>query len=90
MNPGGSVKDRAALAIVRDAEAAGLLKPGGTIVEGTARQHWHRTGAGRQCARISHGHRHPETQSQEKKTPCLQGAELIEIPPSPIPTPTIT
>ncbi|MCB1545851.1 MAG: pyridoxal-phosphate dependent enzyme, partial [Rhodoblastus sp.] len=67
MNPGGSVKDRAALAIVRDAEAKGLLKPGGVIVEGTAGN----TGIGLALVANALGYRTviviPETQSQEKK-----------------------
>ncbi len=81
MNPGGSVKDRAALAIVRDAVARGLLKPGGTIVEGTAGN----TGIGLALVGNAMGFRTviviPETQSQEKKDMlALQGAELIEVP----------
>ena len=67
LNPGGSVKDRAALAIVRDAEARGLLKPGGVIVEGTAGN----TGIGLCVVANAMGFRTviviPETQSREKK-----------------------
>ena len=67
MNPGGSVKDRAAKAIVLDAEAQGLLRPGGVIVEGTAGN----TGIGLALVANSLGYRTviviPETQSQEKK-----------------------
>src|SRR6202012_397215 len=67
LNPGGSVKDRAALAIVRDAEARGALRPGGTIVEGTAGN----TGIGLALVGNALGYRTvivmPETQSQEKK-----------------------
>src|SRR3954452_17940733 len=67
MNPGQSVKDRAALAIVRDAEAKGLLKPGGLIVEGTAGN----TGIGLAMVGSALGYRTtiviPRTQSQEKK-----------------------
>src|SRR5512145_3236128 len=67
LNPGGSVKDRAALYIVRDAEARGLLRPGGVIVEGTAGN----TGIGLALVADALGYRTvivmPETQSQEKK-----------------------
>ncbi len=88
MNPGGSVKDRAALAIVRDAEAKGLLKPGGVIVEGTAGN----TGIGLALVASALGYRTviviPETQSQEKKDMLrLQGAELIEVPAVPYSNP---
>ena len=88
MNPGGSVKDRAALAIVRDAEAKGLLKPGGVIVEGTAGN----TGIGLSLVANALGYRTviviPETQSQEKKDMLrLQGAELIEVPAVPYSNP---
>ncbi|MFT4097501.1 MAG: cysteine synthase A [Rhodoblastus sp.] len=88
MNPGGSVKDRAALAIVRDAEAKGLLKPGGLIVEGTAGN----TGIGLALVANALGYRTviviPETQSQEKKDMLrLQGAELIEVPAVPYSNP---
>src|ERR1700749_3029478 len=84
MNPGGSIKDRAALAIVRDAEARGVLKPGGMIVEGTAGN----TGIGLALVANALGYRTviviPETQSQEKKDMLrLQGAELIEVPAVP-------
>ncbi len=88
MNPGGSVKDRAALAIIRDAEAKGLLKPGGVIVEGTAGN----TGIGLALVANALGYRTviviPETQSQEKKDMLrLQGAELIEVPAVPYSNP---
>src|SRR5579872_4161224 len=67
LNPGGSVKDRAALYIVEDAEAKGHLRPGGTIVEGTAGN----TGIGLALVGNARGYRTvivmPETQSQEKK-----------------------
>lgn len=81
MNPGGSVKDRAALSIVRDAVTRGLLNPGGLIVEGTAGN----TGIGLALVANAMGFRTviviPETQSQEKKDMLrLQGAELIEVP----------
>jgi len=81
MNPGGSVKDRAALAIVKDALARGVLKPGGMIVEGTAGN----TGIGLALVANALGFRTviviPETQSQEKKDLLrLQGAELLEVP----------
>jgi len=84
MNPGGSVKDRAALYIVRDAEQKGLLKPGGTIVEGTAGN----TGIGLTLVGNALGYRSviiiPDTQAQEKKdTLRLCGAELIEVPAVP-------
>ena len=57
-NPGASVKDRAALFIVEDAEARGTLKPGGTIVEGTRGKHRHRAGAGREREGLQDHHRH--------------------------------
>ena len=58
MNPGQSVKDRAGLFIIRDAEEKGLLKPGGVIVEGTAGNTGIGLTRGRQGARLSHRHRH--------------------------------
>jgi cysteine synthase len=84
LNPAGSVKDRAALAIVQDAEAKGLLKPGGVIVEGTAGN----TGIGLAHVANARGYRTviviPETQTQEKKDALRQaGAELIEVPAVP-------
>lgn len=84
MNPGQSVKDRAALFIIRDAVACGLLGPGGTIVEGTAGN----TGIGLALVGASMGFRTvivmPETQSQEKKDMILlAGAELIQVPAAP-------
>ena len=84
MNPGQSVKDRAALYIIRDAVARGLLGPGGTIVEGTAGN----TGIGLALVGASMGYRTaivmPETQSQEKKDMIrLAGAELIQVPAAP-------
>src|SRR5690606_5834262 len=80
LNPGGSVKDRAALAIVKDAEAKGLLKPGGVIVEGTAGN----TGIGLALVGGARGYRTivvmPRTQSQEKKDAVRAlGAELVEV-----------
>jgi cysteine synthase len=83
MNPGGSVKDRAALSIIEDAEAQGLLRPGGTIVEGTAGN----TGIGLALIGNAKGYRTviviPETQSQEKKdTLRALGAELVEVAPT--------
>ena len=77
LNPGGSVKDRAALAIIEDAEEKGLLKPGGVIVEGTAGN----TGIGLALVANARGYRTvivmPETQSQEKKDMLrLCGADL--------------
>ncbi len=84
MNPGGSVKDRAALAMVRDACAKGTLRPGGTIVEGTAGN----TGIGLALVAGALGLRTviviPDTQSREKKDILrLSGAELIEVPARP-------
>jgi cysteine synthase len=84
MSPGGSIKDRAALAIVEDAEAKGQLKPGGVIVEGTAGN----TGIGLALVGNAKGYRTviviPETQSQEKKDMLLaQGVELIQVPAVP-------
>ncbi len=84
LNPGGSVKDRAALAIVEDAEARGLLKPGGTIVEGTAGN----TGIGLALVGNARGYKTviviPDTQSQEKKDMLrLCGADLREVPAKP-------
>ncbi len=84
LNPGGSVKDRAALAIVRDAEAKGLLRPGGMIVEGTAGN----TGIGLAQVGNALGYKTvivmPETQSQEKKdTLRLVGADLRLVPAVP-------
>ncbi|MBV6632485.1 MAG: cysteine synthase A [Alphaproteobacteria bacterium] len=84
LNPGGSVKDRAARAIVEDAERQGLLKPGGTIVEGTAGN----TGIGLALVGNAKGYHTvivmPETQSQEKKdTIKLCGAELRLVPALP-------
>lgn len=88
MNPGQSVKDRAALYIIRDAVAKGLLKPGGTIVEGTAGN----TGIGLALVGASMGFRTviviPETQSQEKKDMLrLAGAELVQVPAAPYKNP---
>jgi cysteine synthase A len=84
MNPGQSVKDRAALWMIRDAVATGRLRPGGTIVEGTAGN----TGIGLALVGASMGFRTviviPETQSQEKKDMLrLAGAELVEVPAVP-------
>ncbi len=84
MNPGGSVKDRAALFIVRDAERRGVLRPGGLIVEGTAGN----TGIGLALVGNACGYRTriviPETQSQEKKDALrLCGATLVEVPAAP-------
>jgi len=83
-NPGGSIKDRAALYIVRDAEEKGLLRPGGVIVEGTAGN----TGIGLTLVGNALGYRSviiiPDTQAQEKKDALrLCGAELIEVPAVP-------
>ena len=88
LNPGQSVKDRAALYIIRDAVARGLLRPGGTIVEGTAGN----TGIGLALVGASMGFKTvivmPETQSQEKKDMIrLAGAELILVPAVPYSNP---
>ncbi len=84
LNPGSSVKDRAALYIVRDAEERGVLEPGGVIVEGTAGN----TGIGLALVGNAKGYRTviviPETQSQEKKDMLrLCGAEVREVPAVP-------
>lgn len=84
LNPGGSIKDRAALAIIKDAEAKGLLRPGGVIVEGTAGN----TGIGIALVGRALGYRSvivmPETQSQEKKDMLrLCGADLRLVPAVP-------
>ncbi|MCV6601405.1 MAG: cysteine synthase A [Cohaesibacter sp.] len=84
MNPGQSVKDRAALYIIKDAIQSGALKPGGTIVEGTAGN----TGIGLALIANALGYRCviviPETQSQEKKDMLrLAGAQLVEVPAVP-------
>jgi cysteine synthase len=88
MNPGQSVKDRAALYIIRDAIARGELKPGGTIVEGTAGN----TGIGITIVANAMGFKSviviPETQSQEKKDALRQlGAKLVEVPAVPYKNP---
>jgi cysteine synthase len=80
LNPGQSVKDRAALAIVQDAEAKGQLRPGGVIVEGTAGN----TGIGLALIGAARGYRvivvMPRTQSQEKKDAVIAlGAQLVEV-----------
>jgi len=84
LNPGQSVKDRAALWIIRDAVQKGLLSPGGTIVEGTAGN----TGIGLALVGAAMGFRTviviPETQSEEKKDMIrLAGAELVQVPAAP-------
>jgi cysteine synthase A len=84
LNPGGSVKDRAALGIITDAERRGLLRPGGVIVEGTAGN----TGIGLALVGNVRGYRTvivmPETQSQEKKDMLrLVGADLRLVPAVP-------
>jgi cysteine synthase len=88
MNPGQSVKDRAALFIINDAIKRGMLKPGGTIVEGTAGN----TGIGLTIVANAMGIRSviviPDTQSQEKKDALRQlGAELVEVPAVPYKNP---
>jgi cysteine synthase A len=87
-NPGASVKDRAALWIVRDAESKGTLKPGGTIVEGTAGN----TGIGLALVANALGYKTvivmPETQSREKMdTLRALGAELVLVPAAPFSNP---
>ncbi|HLY55873.1 MAG TPA: cysteine synthase A [Stellaceae bacterium] len=84
LNPGGSVKDRAALAIIEDAETRGLIRPGGTIVEGTAGN----TGIGLALVGNARGYKTvivmPETQSQEKQDFIrLIGAELRLVKAAP-------
>jgi cysteine synthase len=84
LNPGQSVKDRAALAIIEDAEAKGQLRPGGVIVEGTAGN----TGIGLALVGAARGYRvivvMPRTQSQEKKDAVISlGAELVEVDAAP-------
>jgi len=88
LNPGGSVKDRAALYIIKDAEAKGLLKPGGTVVEGTAGN----TGIGLTHICNALGYKCliviPETQSQEKiDTLRVLGAEVRTVPAVPYKNP---
>jgi cysteine synthase A len=88
LNPGGSVKDRAALAIIKDAEEKGQLRPGGVIVEGTAGN----TGIGLALVGNARGYRTvivmPETQSQEKKDMLLLcGADLRLVPAVPYANP---
>ncbi len=88
VNPGGSVKDRAALAIIEDAESRGLLHPGGTIVEGTAGN----TGIGLAVVGSARGYKTiivmPETQSREKQdTLRALGAELVLVPAAPYSNP---
>ena len=88
LNPGSSIKDRAAKFIVLDAEARDTLRPGGTIVEGTAGT----TGIGLALVADSRGYRTviviPETQSEEKKDMLrLAGAELVQVPAAPFRNP---
>lgn len=84
LNPGGSVKDRAAWAIIKDAEQSGRLRPGGTIVEGTAGN----TGIGLALVGCARGYRSviviPETQTEEKKDALrMAGARLVQVPAKP-------
>ena len=88
LNPGQSVKDRAALFIIRDAMASGRLRPGGTIVEGTAGN----PGIGLSLVGASMGFKSviviPETQSEEKKDMLrLAGADLVQVPAAPYSNP---
>ncbi|MFA7505831.1 MAG: cysteine synthase A [Burkholderiaceae bacterium] len=88
LNPGGSVKDRAGLSLILDAERRGVLRPGGTVVEGTAGN----TGIGLALVANARGYRCviviPETQSQEKKDLLrLFGADLREVPALPFKDP---
>ena len=90
LNPGGSVKDRAALGIVQAAEAAGQLQRGGTIVEGTAGN----TGIGLTAVANARGYKSviviPETQTREKKDALRQmGARLVEVPARPYKHPDV-
>lgn len=84
LEPGGSVKDRTALFLIRDGEERGLLRPGGVVVEGTAGN----TGIGLTLVANARGYRTiiviPETQSREKKDLLrLYGADLREVPAAP-------
>eukprot|EP00959_Pyramimonas_sp_CCMP1952_P203449 4254613-Pyramimonas_sp.AAC.1 len=88
LNPGGSVKDRAALYLIKDAEERGVLKPGGLVVEGTAGN----TGIGLALVANARGYKTviviPETQSQEKKDMLrISGAELVQVPAVPYKNP---
>ncbi len=88
LNPGGSVKDRAAWAIIKDAEEKGQIRPGGVIVEGTAGN----TGIGLSLVARARGYRTviviPETQSEEKKDMLrLCGADLRQVPAVPYKNP---
>ena len=88
MNPGGSVKDRAALGIIRDAERRGVLEPGGLVVEGTAGN----TGIGLALVGAALGHPvvivMPRTQSEEKKSAIRSlGARLVEVDAAPFSSP---
>jgi cysteine synthase A len=88
MNPGGSIKDRAALGIIEDAETRGALRPGATIVEGTAGN----TGIGLTVVGLAKGYRTviviPETQSIEKISLLRTlGAEVVTVPEKPYPDP---
>ena len=88
MNVGGSIKDRAALSIIRKARASGALKPGGVIVEGTAGN----TGIGLALVGAALGHPvvivMPRSQTDEKKRAVrLHGARLIEVDPAPFASP---
>jgi len=88
LNVGGSIKDRAALSIIRAARASGALRPGGTIVEGTAGN----TGVGLALVGVALGHPvvivMPRTQTEEKKRAVrLHGARLIEVDPAPFASP---
>nr|WP_314436429.1 cysteine synthase A [uncultured Brevundimonas sp.] len=88
MNPGGSIKDRAALSIVQTARASGVLRPGGTIVEGTAGN----TGIGLAMVGAALGHPVviviPRTQSEEKKSAIRSlGARLVEVDAAPFSSP---
>ena len=88
MNPGGSVKDRAALGMIEDAEKKGLIRPGSVIIEGTAGN----TGIGLALIGNIKGYKVkllvPSTQSQEKvDTLRGMGAEVLVVPPAPYPDP---
>ncbi len=88
MNPGGSIKDRAAISIINDAEARGLIKPGDTLIEGTAGN----TGMGIAMVAAARGYRFvccmPETMSADKRLALATlGAELVLTKPGPLTSP---
>ena len=88
LNPGGSVKDRAALYIIKDAEERGLLQPGRRHRRGHRRQYRDRPGAGRQCARLPHRHRHARDAEPGKEGHAAACAASICGSSRRCPTPT--